>query len=357
MAALMVWRMIELERRLFKSYILLLLYAAALIAAVLKFDALFAFLGKLVGIFSPLFIGIALAFILNGPFEIIKRALGTIFKKSKSGKAANVVSALLAHILLLLVLSAMFYYIVPQFIDSVKQFSSNYPTYRSEIDGLIKAVSDYFKIDTLDLTRFDEFIGQLPSKLSTLLTGYIPKVFTITTSVIGSLVDLVLGFILSIYLLSDKKGIELMLKRLLKAYVPKAASRIEEIASITVSTFKKFIYGQATEAIVLGLMCFVGMLAFGFPYALPISIIIGVSNLIPIAGPIIGTIPSALILLLVSPTDALWFVVFVVVLQQIEGNIIYPRVVGQSIGLPPLWLLLTIIVGGGLFDRRLGAKQ
>lgn len=334
---------------LFKSYLKLAALILLMAAALVKVDAVLTFLGKMLGVMSPLFIGIALAFVINGPFEWIRKQLMRALRSDRTEKIVRIMSVLLAHLAFLLVLTGMFYYIIPQFIDGVRQFSSNYPLYREQIDSFLNMLNSYLKLGTLDLSSFDNFVNQLPEKLSTILTGFLPRIFTITTSVLGTIVDIVLGFVLSIYILADKRNIERMLTRISRAYLPKSSGRIEEVAVITTATFKKFIFGQLTEALILGVLCFFGMVIFGFPYALPISIMIGVSNLVPIAGPIIGTIPSTLILLLIDPVKALWFILFIVVLQQIEGNIIYPRVVGQSIGLPPLWLLLVVILGGGLF--------
>ena len=117
---------------------------------------------------------------------------------------------------------------------------------------------------------------------------------------------------------------------------------------LTVDTFSSFVNGQLTEAFILGVLCYIGMKVFRFDYAVLISVIIGITNMIPIVGPIAGTIPCALVLLLASPRQAVWFVLFVIVLQQLESNLIYPRVVGSSVGLPPLWVLLAVVLGGGL---------
>ncbi len=338
-----------MDRGLFRSCLKLIAYTILMVAAVVKIDLLISLASRLLAVLSPLFIGIALAFIVNGPFEWLHRLLAKVPFLSKEGKARRSVAVLLSHVAFLVIVAALFYYIIPQFIDSVKQFSASYPAYRDQVSTYIKAVADYLDIKSLDLTRFDDFIQQLPDRLSAFLTGFVPRLFTITTGVVRSIINILLGFILSIYILSDKRNLEGILLRSVRAYLPKRAKRIEQVGEITATTFKKFVYGQLTEALILGIACFAGMIALGFPYALPISMMIGISNLVPIAGPIIGTIPSALIILLVDPVKALWFVLFVIVLQQVEGNLIYPRVVGSTIGLPPLWLLMVIIVGGGLF--------
>ena len=338
-----------MDKRTFRSYLLLAFYIFLMGAALVKFDALLSLAAKSLRVISPLFIGIAIAFILDGLFETIRKGLRRSFGSPRAEKPVRFASVLIAHLFFLLSVFAIFYYIIPQFIESTKQFSSNYPAYRGQVLDFVAKVTEYLEIQSFDFSQLDEFIRQLPERITALLGSIFPRVFTITTSVISSLVRIVLGFVLSIYILSDKTRIESQLRRFIAAYFPKSAERIGHIASVTSATFKKFIYGQLTEALVLAVLCFFGMLIFGFPYALPISMLIGVSNLVPIVGPIIGTIPGFLILLLVDPMKALWFVLFIVVLQQIEGNLIYPRVMGQSIGLPQLWLLLTVILAGGIF--------
>lgn len=334
---------------MFRSYLLLAFYIFLMAAALIKIDSLLAILRKGINALSPLFIGIAIAFILNGLFETIKKALMRAFKSPKAEKAIRFSSVMVVHIIFLLTVIGISYYIIPQFIESSRQFSSNYPAYRGQVLSFVAKVTEFLEIKSFDFSKLDDFIGQLPDRITTILGNIFPRVFTITTSVITSIVRIVLGFVLSIYILSDKARIESQLRRLVIAYFPKSSDSVGRIVSVTLNTFKKFIYGQLAAALILAVMCFFGMLIFGFPYALPISMLIGISNLVPIIGPIIGTIPAFLIVLLVDPVKALWFVLLIVVLQQIEGNLVYPRVMGQSIGLPQLWLLLTVILAGGLF--------
>jgi predicted PurR-regulated permease PerM len=158
-----------------------------------------------------------------------------------------------------------------------------------------------------------------------------------------------MGLIFSIYILADKEHILSQINKLTFAYLPvKIAKRVKEIAKITSDIFTKFISGQATEAVILGVLCFIGMSVFKFEYPLLCSTIIAVTSFIPIIGSIIGCIPAVFILLMIHPIKALWFIVFIIILQQIEGDFIYPKVVGDSIGLPPLWVFFAIIAGGGL---------
>ncbi|HOA15514.1 MAG TPA: AI-2E family transporter [Bacillota bacterium] len=338
-----------MDKRTFRGYLLLAFYIFLMGAALVKLDAILSIAAKSFRVMSPLFIGIAIAFILDGLFETIRKGLRRVFASTRAEKAVRFASVLIAHLFFMLTVFAIFYYMVPQFIESTKQFSSNYAAYRGHVLDFVAKAAEYLEIQSFDFSQLDEFIRQLPERITALLGSIFPRVFTITTSVISSMVRIVLGFVLSIYILSDKSRIESQLRRFVAAYFPRSAGRIGHIASVTSVTFKKFIYGQLTEALILAVLCFFGMLAFGFPYALPISMLIGVSNLVPIVGPIIGTIPGFFILLMVDPVKSLWFVLFIVVLQQIEGNLIYPRVMGQTIGLPQLWLLLTVILAGGIF--------
>ena len=162
--------------------------------------------------------------------------------------------------------------------------------------------------------------------------------------------DSIVGIVISIYALSQKKKLVNHGKRILKAGLKKKYyDRTVELLGMISTTFSSFISGQLTEALILGILCFIGMTVFGFKYAVLISTITALFNLIPFVGPIIGAIPCAFILFLDNPIRAIWFIVFIIVLQQLESNIIYPKVVGNSVGLPAIWVLSAVIVSGSLF--------
>lgn len=193
---------------------------------------------------------------------------------------------------------------------------------------------------------------KIQNKLSS-ITEYIPtvlsKTYDITSGIINGIIDIVIGIVFSIYILLDKQSLKKNAKSITKLIIKGSKyDKFERIIKIAYDTFSNFISGQLMEAVILGVLCFIGMTIFGFDYAPLISVIIGITNMIPIAGPILGTIPCALILLLVNPIRAVWFVVFIIIIQQIDSNLIYPKVVGNSIGLPALWVLFAITVGGGL---------
>ena len=156
-----------------------------------------------------------------------------------------------------------------------------------------------------------------------------------------------MGVIFAVYMLMQKEKLTSQLKRLVRAYLPEEkAQKLLYVGHITNDTFKKFFGGQFIEAILLGVLCFIGMTIFGMPYALTISVLVGVTALIPVFGAFFGTAIGAILILAVNPMQAFWFVVYIIVLQQIDGNFIYPKIVGDSVGLPGIWVMLAVLVGG-----------
>ena len=177
-----------------------------------------------------------------------------------------------------------------------------------------------------------------------------PQLFVMTNSIVKSAVNIVIGLVFSVYILLCREMLARQSKRLIRAFMNDVwYDRVTKVANVSNEIFTKFVTGQLTEALILGGLCFAGMVTLRLEYALLISVLIGVTSLIPIVGAFIGALPSAFILLMINPRDAVVFIVFLVLLQQFEGNIIYPRVVGGTIGLPAIWILLAITVGGGMF--------
>jgi len=171
-----------------------------------------------------------------------------------------------------------------------------------------------------------------------------------TSSLFGGIVDLVLGFVFSMYVLSQKEKLGSNVKKVMNTFLPqKRVGQVTEIIAISDKAFSNFITGQLTEALIIGALCFIGMVAFNMPYALTISVLVGFTALIPVFGAFIGTAIGAFLILMVSPIKAVWFIVFIIVLQQIEGNFIYPKVVGKSVGLPGIWVLTAVTIGNGMF--------
>ena len=168
-------------------------------------------------------------------------------------------------------------------------------------------------------------------------------------TIVTSLFNIIVGIIFAIYMLYNKEKFGIQAKKLAYGHLPKkAADELMYIGRLSNKTFGKFVTGQCTEAVIIGVLCFIGMSVFKMPYAIMVSVLVGFTALIPIFGAFIGTAIGAFLILMVSPIQAFWFIVFIIVLQQIEGHVIYPKVVGTSIGLPAIWTMLAVIVGGAL---------
>lgn len=339
---------------------------------ILRYEGFIGLLSAVLAILRPIIIGCVIAFVLNRPmnffharyrtlFNRIKKSLPTKKGKNKERKSSERPSFIMAcvttYLLSLAILVGIVCFIIPQISDSIALFSSNVNGYIENLKNFI----DTHKINDLnglmgfdiDITQMlDNIVTKIKEEVSNLFE-YIPSVLmttlNITSGIISIIVDTVIGLVFSLYILLDKRSLKKNAKALTQLVIKgRHYDKFEKVIKISYRSFSNFISGQFIEAFILGILCFIGMSIFGFEYAPLISVIIGITNMIPIAGPIIGTIPSAAILLLVNPIDAVWFVVFIIVIQQIDSNIIYPKVVGNSVGLPALWVLFAITIGGGL---------
>ncbi len=343
-----------MDQSLFKKYIFLISFTVLLVAVVVKFDGFMSLFFKGLHVLKPLILGAIVAFILNKPYKIFQKIFRKLFKKINSNEikasSLNALSLASTYLLFIGFIIALIAFVIPQFSQSIQLLYTNMDAYMSNFQLIIEKSSNYLNFLNLDLTQFETTLKELPSLIASTLTNVLPGVYLFTTGLIGSIINLVLGLILSIYILSEKEGLKKQSTILLETYIDKAKrTKLIHTLSIMNTTFGNFITGQLTEATILGTLCFIGMLIFKFEYAFMISVIVGITSLIPVVGAAIGLIPSIFILLLVNPSHAFWFIIFIIVLMQIEGNLIYPRVVGDSIGLPPLWVLSALIIGGGLF--------
>lgn len=339
-----------MDKKLFKSIILLITYCIFLIAIIVKIDVLAGVFANGIRILSPLFIGVAIAFVLKRPYKFFLKTYQNTKKRRKINAAAKPLAIVSVYVLFIGVITGIVAFIIPQIVDSVKLLYDNLGNYASNFEAFVNGVSDYLKVDTIDLSSLEATLVKVPDILGGLVTGLMPQIFNFTSGFIHQTINIVIGFILSIYLLVERERIKRQVAEILKAYTKQSfETKTKKVFGVIDDTFTKFVSGQITEAFILGILCFIGMLIFRIEYPMLISVMIGTTSLIPVVGAIIGLIPSIFILLMIEPVQALWFLVFIIVLQQLEGNLIYPKVVGGSIGLPALWVLLAIIVGGGLF--------
>ena len=303
------------------------------------------------GLLSPFVLGAALAFILNVPMRAIERLLGGITKPG----ARRAVALLLTFVAILLVLALVVILLIPQIDATAKAFVGELPGFFQRTEVLIRNfLADNPEILQwlTDNTDFESFnwmaIVQKAAEIAgNSVSTIVNSAFSAVGSVVSVVFDAVIGLVFALYCLGRKEILARQGRRLLYSLVPEVISdEVIRILRMTNSAFSNFISGQCLEAVILGVMFAISMAIFGMPYIPLVSVLIAVTALVPIVGAFVGCIVGAFFILVDSPIQAVWFVVMFLVLQQIEGNLIYPRVVGTSIGLPGMWVLFAVTVGG-----------
>ncbi len=341
-----------MDRKLFRSLLLLITYSVVLVAVIVKLDEVTGWLGGVLGAFQPLIIGAAIAFILNRPCNFFAR----LYEKhlpEKVRRAARPLAVATAYLIVAVLITALVALVVPELTHSIELFISNISIYAANFQELLDWVVARLELEqlaNLDLSTgiSDSLKGLLTGALDA-LTNTLPHLIGMTSVVVSGVVTGVISLVFSIYMLSGAPKLTAQCRRLVQAYLPKnAADTVLSVTRLTADTFSKYVNGQVVEAFILGGLCFLGMCLFRFDYAPLISVAVGVFALIPIAGAYLGAVLAVLLLVMIDPWQAVWFLVFLVALQQLEGNLIYPRVVGTSLGLPGIWVLAAVTVGGSL---------
>lgn len=345
-----------MDKKLFRSILWSIFFATGLVAIIINLDKISGAVSFLSGILLPLTIGFCIAFLLNRPFEKFKSLFGKldgkIFKKSKKphSKLCIALSIITVYIIFLAIIAIIFGLVLPQLTDSLKTIYDNRNVYINNIVEITNVIEAFLGPDISLLAELEKVLISLIEKLPEYIADVMPKIFAFAGTLASSLTNILMGFAMSIYMLASKDMLLRQSHNFLYAFVPlKYAEKASKLAKTASEIFGKYINGQLLDALLVGIVCFIGMSIIGLPYALLISTIISVTNIIPIFGPFIGAIPSAFILLIGNPIDALWFIIFILVLQQIDGNIICPRIVGDAVGLPAWWTLVAIFIGGGMF--------
>lgn len=340
----------EQEKIKFKKLIILILIAAISFWGINNLVTIGNFFKKIIDVLFPFILGACIAFILNIPMSFFERKFVKI--KNKKGKniigkkATRVLSFILAIISIVLILTFVINMIVPELINIAQILIDNIPYYIEQLEKLAK-----------DMPSLEEIISETNldiEKIKTDVLNKIPNLLSSSISLIGSvfsgITTLVISFIFAIYILTGKEKIKNQLTRIIYAYCGnEKAEKIIKVSNITYKTFTNFFSVQCLEATILGTLCLIGMLILQVPYAVPIGVLIGVTALVPIVGAFVGIIIGAILIASVDLVKVITFIIFVLLLQQFEGNVIYPRVVGNSVGLPGMLVLLAVSVGGSLF--------
>ena len=349
----------DLSKKNIKKILGIITFAIVLFTISQNLSSVASFFSGALSVFASTIIGFCLAFILNIPMNVLENKVFKGLKNSKN-KIANKLSRPLSLtttvILTIGFIVLLLFIIIPQLHDSILLIIERVPEY---YQSFVSWVDEMVLRFGLDIST--EILHNPKINMDT-ITAMAEKVFTfegtndilnttmgVTSSVISGVANVAIGFIIAIYILAEKDKIGKFTNRILEKTLPeKANDKIHEICSVASGSFSNFITGQVTDAFILAVLCFIGMSIFRFPNAAVISVIIGITALVPVIGPFVGEFIGCFIIFMESPLKALLFLIFVLILQAIDNNFIYPKIVGKSVGLPGILVLLAVIIGGNL---------
>lgn len=343
----------ELDRKTTKNIMKIAAFVVVLAFLLSHMGSLFTVIGKVLELLSPLIIGGMIAFVMNVPMSGFEKYC---FGKLKKRNIARILSIVCAYVAVMLVITIVMGLVVPEIALTIQNLIQEFPERMEQmqnwLDSLLKGNSSLEAYFITIMEAGEESVTKFVAHLSESggSKGVISAMTGAISGTVGAVVNFFMGLIFSIYILAQKEKLIKQCSRvaavLLRDSVYHSAGNVISLCS---NTFRKFITGQCLEAVILGVIFFVCMTVFGMPYALTISVLIMLMSLVPVFGSFIGCIAGAFLILFVNPLQAVLFVVMFLVIQQIEGNLIYPHVVGNSVGLPSIWVFVAVILGGKLF--------
>lgn len=319
----------------------------ACIAFYLLLNNLGYFLGRIgifINILSPFAGGIVIAYILD---PMVKFFYARLFKEKKGTRGFAILLAYAVAILLLMLLAWL---VVPQIVNSIGMLFTNFPSYIQGVQEMLLYVQSEYGIDLQQATKMLDDSEAMVKEIYAMATNAMPQIVASIGSVASNFVAIFTSIAASIYMLADKDHLLHQLRTLAHAFLPeKVASNTLRICHYANVNFTGFFVGKIIDSAIIGVITFVAMTILRLDFAVLISVFIGITNIIPVFGPFIGAIPSVFILLLIDPLQAVIFCVLILIIQQLDGNFIGPKILGSSIGISALWILFSIVVGGDLF--------
>ena len=295
---------------------------------------------------QPFIIGSAIAYIINFILNFYEKVVFELKYINKlNRKYRRGIGLLLSYLTAIIVISLFMQFVLPQLVDSIVGLANNIPQYVNDASRVITEISEKFNLESKYMNMIVEKWNELLNYIITLLTNLIPVIGNFIMTLGSSILNIIIGIIVSIYILIDKeKFIALSRKVTFSIFSAERSKRIVELAQRSNETFGKFLSGKILDSLIIGILTFIILTIFKMPYILLISVVIGITNIIPFFGPFFGAIPSAIIILCVSPIKALWFIGIILVIQQIDGNIIGPKILGDSIGISAFWILFSLLI-------------
>ncbi len=336
-----------------KTILEIIVITIVLIFALIHISSILDFLGYLIGLFMPFIIGAMIAFVLNVLLNIVENKFFSKLNQKKYKywqKWHRPVSLTITLLLIVGTLVFLLYLVIPQLQNTAEIFTKNLPNYRKESVELL----ENFGVSKKDINNFNNYIIDFKDGIISFVSSNKEKIMDTTIGVAANIFQTIttwiLAIVFAIYILLKKETLARQAKEIIYAYgTKKQEEKLQQIATLSNKTFANFITGQCMEAFIIGILCFLGMLILKIPYAATISVLVGFTALIPVFGAFIGTIIGAFLIFMFNPSKAIIFIIYIIILQQIEGNLIYPKVVGKSVGLPSIWVMVAVTIGASIY--------
>lgn len=337
-----------------KNQFIISTYIVVLAFLLLNIKSIGNILIQSISVLKPFIIGIAIAFLINIPMKFFEsKLINPTLKKSKlkdTKTISRILSLILTLIILFIFISAFVNFVVPQLIKSTSSLVSKVPQYIDSLQTYIPNYLSHINISSSIHSSLLSGVEKVSNFVIKFANYFISNILSITFGVTSAITNFVIGFIIAIYILLSKEKLLVQCKKIAYAFLSESyAKKLIGVSHLVSFKFSRFIAGQCMDGVILGILCFIGMTIFDMPYAILISCIIAIADLIPIFGTFIGSAIAAFIIFMVKPITALYFIIMIVIIQQIEGNLVYPFVVGNSIGLSSFWILVPIFVGSSTF--------
>ena len=317
-----------------------------------NFQIILDIFNSILAVIMPFLLGIMIAFILNVLMIRIEKILSRFILDKKYTSFKRVISIIVSLLIVIGVIGIIITLIIPELTNAIKVIVKSFPETFEQLQVWINQNGNSFPqletwINSIDL---NSIASELSGLFKIGLTGMLGSTVDVISMFFTSILNLVVGIVFALYILMSKETLKRQSHKLIDAYIPKRISvKLLEVGTLARTTFSNFVIGQTVEAFILGTLCAVGMAVLNLPYAPMVGSLVGITAFVPIVGAFIGGGIGAFMILTVDPMQALIFIIFLVVLQQLEGDLIYPRVVGSSVGLPSIWVLFAVTVGGGLW--------
>lgn len=338
-----------------KNKLIIYILTALFVFLIFKYEITLTVFFRVLSIITPFLIGLAIAFIINQPLHFLEKKLFVKIAKTKKQYDILYISGIvISYVLTFVIFFILLNLIIPQLVESFKSLEKKIPEFLNLLNENLK---QYPKLDALRENYEQKFQRLNWAYVFNTIKDYIlegPKnaysaATNVVSAVLGSFLNIVLGLVFSIYVLLSRRKLKVQTKRLIYSICNKErADWFIHVGRVSYDAFSGFIQGQITDATILAIICYLGMLVMKMPYAPMISVLVGVTDLVPIVGPFFGAGIGALLIFIENPMQALVFIIFMVIIQQIEGNIIYPLVVGNKVGIPSMWMLVAITIGASL---------